>query len=95
MVDRSVRRKVGKTLVAVAFPAAVAIPLWRYLGPFTCGAAWNSVEGLAHFVPPLLSLTGWLVLIARKPRSLGYWAAGIAGGLVFWVLALYSTACEH
>lgn len=82
-------------MIALAFPAALALPLWRYLGPFTCGAEWTSAEGMAHLVPPLLSVSGWLLLIVRKPRSLGYWAVGIAGGVVFWVLALYSTACEH
>jgi len=45
------------------------------------------------FGSPLLVVGGSLLLIARKPRNVGYWAVPIALGLPFWWVAALSTAC--
>ena len=88
-----VRRKLGKALVALAYPAALALPADRFLLPFTCGEELTLASGVLFFSSPLLVLGGWFLLIARQPRTVGYWAVPIAVGLPFWYLAALSTSC--
>ena len=88
------RRKLGKALIALAYPAALALPAWRFLLPFTCGEELTLATGVLFFSSPLLVVGGWSLLIARPPRTVGYWAVPIAVGLPFWYLAALSTGCS-
>lgn len=91
--NESLRRKAGKALIALSFPAALALPARRYLLPFTCGEAVTFGTAALFFSAPLFTVGGWLLLISRKPRGVGYWAIGIALGLPFWWFAALSTGC--
>ena len=88
------RRTVGKALITAAFPAALTLPAWRYLLPFTCGEELTLATAAHFFSSPLLVIAGWLLLVARKPRSVGYWAVPIALGIPFWYVAALSTGCS-
>lgn len=90
----SLRRKFGKALIALAYAAALALPAWRFLLPFTCGEELTLATGVLFLSSPLLVLGGWFLLIARPPRTVGYWAVPIAVGLPFWYLAALSTGCS-
>jgi hypothetical protein len=89
----SSRRKAGKALIALAFPAALALLVPRYLLPFTCGDEATFWDYALILSSPLFTLGGWVLLIARKPRGVGYWAVGIALGVPFWSFTALSTGC--
>lgn len=88
------RRKLGKVAIASAYAAALALPTWRYLLPFTCGEELTLATGVLFLSSPLLVLGGWLLLIVRAPRTVGYWAVPIVLGLPFWYIAALSTGCS-
>lgn len=88
----SPRRRVGKALVAMSYPAALGLPLWTR--PFGCGEDLNPLNGAVLFASPLLLLGGFVLLVARRPRRLGYWAVAIALGLPLWWVAALSTGCS-
>ena len=88
------RRPLGKALVVFAFPAALALPAYAYLGPSTCGEELTLATAALFFSSPLSVLAGWVLLVARRPRSVGYWAVPIALGIPFWYVAALSTGCS-
>ena len=88
----SPRRRAGKALVALSYPAALGLPLWTL--PFSCGEDLNPLNGAVLFASPLLLLGGFVLLVARRPRRLGYWAVAIALGLPLWYVAALSTGCS-
>src|SRR5687768_10474306 len=75
----SPRRRAGKTLVALSFPAALGLPVWTL--PFSCGDDLTLLTGAVLFGAPLLLLSGFVLLVARRPRRLGHWGVAIALGL--------------
>ena len=69
--DECLRRKVGKSLIALSFPAAPALPAWSYLLPVTCGEDLTLGTAALFFSSPLFTVGGWLLLISRSPTQGG------------------------
>jgi hypothetical protein len=88
----SPRRRAGKALVALSYPAALGLPLWTL--PFSCGEDLTLLTGAVLFGSPVLLLGGFVLLVARRPRRLGYWGVAIAFGLPLWYVAALSTGCS-
>ena len=92
VTTESPRRRIGKVLVAMSYPAALGLPLWTR--PFSCGEDLSPLNGTLLFASPVLLLGGFMLLVARPPRRLGYWAVAIALGLPLWYVAALSTGCS-